>query len=249
MLRELTLRSITDRQDRGCVDVDASVFYPRRLTPGAVDYAKQFCERCPITDDCRAYALTHALEPVVGVYGLRTFRVSLDGKLLPIGHLSDDWDRGRCIARCAIGGDHTAPETDCTCGIYSFRDRVHLTKQFPPAHSLIAVVALEGTTVEGDRGWRSQAAQVVAVWIADDALPSSLRAALLAGLPNVREYTSPSEMIADFPSLTCSEGYPPAESLPRRQPSRRASTRIPGEFRRWSLALAANFLLSVGIKT
>ena len=35
MLRELTLRSITDRQDRGCVDVDASVFYPRRLTPGA----------------------------------------------------------------------------------------------------------------------------------------------------------------------------------------------------------------------
>ena len=190
-----------------------------------------------------------ALEPVVGVYGLRTFRVSLDGKLLPIGQLSDDWDGGRCIARCAIGGDHTAPETDCTCGIYSFRDRVHLAKHFSAAHSLIAVVALEGTTVEGDRGWRSQAAQVVAVWIADDALPSSLRAALLAGLPNVREYTSPTEMIANFPSLTCSEGYPPAESLPRRQSPRRASTSIPGEFRRWNLALAANFLFSVGIKT
>jgi WhiB family redox-sensing transcriptional regulator len=42
------------------------VFYPRRLTPGAVDYAKQFCDRCPITDDCRNYALTHEL---IGIWG------------------------------------------------------------------------------------------------------------------------------------------------------------------------------------
>lgn len=187
-----------------------------------------------------------ALEPVVGVYGLRTFRVSLDGKLLPIGHLSDDWDGGSCIARCAIGSDHAAPETDCTCGIYSFRDRVHLTNQFSAARSLLAVVALEGTTVEGDRGWRSQAARVVAVWIADDALPSTLRAALLAGLPSVREYPSPTEMIANFPGLTCSEDYPPAGVIAKESP-RRASTRIPGGLRRWSLVQAANFLFSVGI--
>jgi WhiB family redox-sensing transcriptional regulator len=66
MIRELTLRSITDRQDRGCVDVDAAVFYPRRQTPGAIDYAKRFCDRCPVTDDCRAYALMHDLEGIWG---------------------------------------------------------------------------------------------------------------------------------------------------------------------------------------
>jgi Transcription factor WhiB len=64
MIRELTLRSITDRQDRGCVDVDASVFYPRQRTRGAIDYAKQFCDRCPISNDCRAYASTHDLDGI-----------------------------------------------------------------------------------------------------------------------------------------------------------------------------------------
>ena len=131
------------------------------------------------------------LEPVVGVYGLRTFRVSLDGNLLPLTQLTNDWAGGRCVARCAVGGEHTVPETACTCGIHSFRDRAHLAKQFAAADSLVAVVALEGATVEGDRGWRSQAAQVVAVWIADDALPSHLRTALLDRLPGVREYSSP----------------------------------------------------------
>ena len=132
-----------------------------------------------------------SLEPVVGVDGLRTFRVSLDGNLLPLTQLSNDWACGRCVAWCAVGGDHTAPETACTCGIHSFRDLAHLAKQFTAADSLVAVVALEGATVEGDRGWRSQAAQVVAVWIADNALASHLRTALLDRLPGVREYSSP----------------------------------------------------------
>ena len=116
-----------------------------------------------------------SLEPVVGVHGLRTFRVSLDGNLLPLTQLTNDWAGGRCVARCAVGGHHTAPETACTCGIHSFRDREHLAKQFAAADSLVAVVALEGATVEGERGWRSQAAQVVAVWVADDALPHPRR--------------------------------------------------------------------------
>jgi len=132
-----------------------------------------------------------SLEPIVGVHGLRTFRVALDGNLLPLTQLSNGWAGGRCVARCAVGGDHKAPETACTCGIHSFRDRAHLAKQLAAADSLVAVVALEGATVEGDRGWRSQAAQVVAVWIADDALASHLRTALLDRLPGVREYSSP----------------------------------------------------------
>ena len=184
------------------------------------------------------------LEPVVGVYGLRTFRVSLDGHLLPLTQLTNDWAGGRCVARCAVGGDHTAPETGCTCGIHSFRDRAHLAKQFAAANSLVAVVALEGATVEGDRGWRSQAAQVVAVWIADDALPSHLRTALLERLPGVRVYSSPEEMVATYPGLTCSGRYPPAPSLPRG-----ASTMVSGLVRRWGLTQAANFWFTVAGKT
>jgi WhiB family redox-sensing transcriptional regulator len=66
MIRELPLRSITDRQDRSCIDVDASVFYPRQRTRGAVDYAKQVCDRCPITNECREYARIHDLDGIWG---------------------------------------------------------------------------------------------------------------------------------------------------------------------------------------
>jgi len=186
-----------------------------------------------------------SLEPVVGVHGLRTFRVSLDGNLLPLTQLTNDWAGGRCVARCAVGGEHTVHETACTCGIHSFRDRAHLAKQFAAADSLVAVVALEGATVEVERGWRSQAAQVVAVWIADDALPPHLRTALLERLPGVREYSSPEEMVAAYPGLTCSGGYPPAPSLLPRE----AATAVTGLVRRWGLIQAATFLLTVGVKT
>ena len=66
MSRELTLRSILDRQDRACVDVDTSVFYPRQHIRGAIDYAKQICARCPIAIECRDYAAAHDLEGVWG---------------------------------------------------------------------------------------------------------------------------------------------------------------------------------------
>ncbi len=66
MIREFTLRSITDRRDRSCIDVDASVFFPRQRTRGAVDYAKQFCDRCPITNECREYARIQDLDGIWG---------------------------------------------------------------------------------------------------------------------------------------------------------------------------------------
>jgi len=66
MSRELTLRTITDRQDRACVHVDASVFYPRQRIRSAIDYAKQICACCPIAIECRDYALAHDLDGVWG---------------------------------------------------------------------------------------------------------------------------------------------------------------------------------------
>ena len=66
MTPELTLRSITDRHDRGCVDVDPSVFHPRRRTRSAVDYAKRICDPCSIADECRAFASAHDLDGIWG---------------------------------------------------------------------------------------------------------------------------------------------------------------------------------------
>ena len=63
---EPTLRAITDRQDRACVDVDASVFYPRQRIRGAIDYAKRICACCPIATECRDYAAAHDLDGVWG---------------------------------------------------------------------------------------------------------------------------------------------------------------------------------------
>ena len=61
-----TLRSIIEREDRACVDVDSSVFFPRHRTRGAVQYAKQFCGRCPIIDDCRTFASINDLDGIWG---------------------------------------------------------------------------------------------------------------------------------------------------------------------------------------
>jgi hypothetical protein len=140
--------------------------------------------------------------PTVGVYGLRTFRVSLDGQHLPVAHPTQAWKDGPCTAECSRGGTHPVPDDHCTCGIYSFRDTGHLTRQYPEAHSLVAVIALEGRTIEGDRGWRSQAAQVVAIWIAAEGLPTELRARLQRNIPDATVRTSLIDMIAGYPHLT-----------------------------------------------
>jgi len=96
------------------------------------------------------------LEPLVGVFALRTFRVSADGFLLPLSFNSDDWAKGFCIAGC-VRAPHAAPDPRCTCGLYSLTDLHELRTQYHQADKLLAVVALEGISVEGAMGWRSQA--------------------------------------------------------------------------------------------
>lgn len=104
------------------------------------------------------------LEPVVGLFALRTFRVSTSGLLVPLSFIGSAWADGTCIARCGLG--HPAPADDCPCGVYSLRDLRDLRLQYWSAGRLVAVVAPEGLTIEGSKGWRSQAARVVDVWTA-----------------------------------------------------------------------------------
>ena len=147
----------------------------------------------------RAFAVT---ELQVGVHGLRTFRVSDDGHLLPVTAVDDSWRGGVCVARCRRRASHRAPADRCRCGIYTFRNLTILRDQYEPARLLVAVVALEGQTLAGSRGWRSQAGRVVALWLGPDALPGSLIGALARNLPDVPFFDDVDVMLAPYPELS-----------------------------------------------
>jgi len=72
-----------------------------------------------------------AVEPVVGVVALRTFRVSMNGHLVPATQYSNEWATGAAIARCS--GFHQAPADDCSCGAYSMNDVHQLRTQYQQA--------------------------------------------------------------------------------------------------------------------
>ncbi len=168
------------------------------------------------------------------VHGLRTFRVSDDGNLLPVTAVDDSWRGGVCIARCRHRPGHRAPVENCRCGIYTFRTLSVLRGQYAPADLLVAVVALEGQTLAGSRGWRSQAGRVVALWVASDALSADLLMALADNLPDVKIYQDVDEMLALYPDLSLattkdSAGTGPGAPRVRRQarlPLRRNAIRV-----------------------
>ncbi len=64
--REISLMSISGRADRGCVGVAPEVFFPRKFTPAAVDYAKAHCRRCPVLGPCLTYAMANEVDGIWG---------------------------------------------------------------------------------------------------------------------------------------------------------------------------------------
>ena len=142
-------------------------------------------------------------EPMVGVFALRTFRVSRNGYLMPVSFVGDAWAAGTCVATCNKSA-HQAPDAGCTCGLYSLKDLHELRTQYPQADQLLAVVALEGTSFEGAMGWRSQAARVVAVWVAPTGkrrVPDDEVRALRANYPAVVFHRTRDDLFAAYPSL------------------------------------------------
>lgn len=146
-------------------------------------------------------AMQGGSEPVVGLFALRTFRVSTSGHLVPLSFIGSAWADGTCIARCRLG--HPPPADDCTCGVYSLRDLRDLRLQYWSARRLMAVVALEGLTIEGSKGWRSQAARVVDVWTAPGprGLPDEQVGLLQRHLPGAAFHTDLDRMLARYPEL------------------------------------------------
>lgn len=115
---------------------------------------------------------TAASDVEVARYGLRTFAVEA-GTLKSLFQPTA-WDKGVIEARCMRGDewspwyDHSIPHERCTCGVYATVDLQSLIAQYRDrCRSNVAVVAVEGTTIIGDKGMRTSAARVVAYWTPD----------------------------------------------------------------------------------
>ncbi|MCC3318481.1 hypothetical protein [Nocardia africana] len=148
-------------------------------------------------------------EPVVGLYALRTFRVeSASGRLLPVttytaARGNSAWDGGVCVAECVepTSDPHRPPSEQCGCGIYGFGDLQTLRTEYRQAHAIVAVIALEGTVLEGERGYRAEAARIVALWADSTILGAELVARIRGHLPDVAHFDDVEELIAAHPGL------------------------------------------------
>jgi hypothetical protein len=64
---------------------------------------------------------------------------------------------------------HTAPFTDCTCGIYGLNSGLEEEEVTPWRQDAIkGIVLMWGRVIEGERGWRTQYAKPVALVIDSD---------------------------------------------------------------------------------
>lgn len=119
----------------------------------------------------------------VARYALRTFNVA--DRLMPVAIPVDAWEGGVCEAKCervalyaayarasysvlediASEANHEAPAENCVCGIYGCLTIERLKRQYPlECMRVVAVIAVEGDTIIGDIGLRTQAARIVAYW-------------------------------------------------------------------------------------
>ena len=123
-------------------------------------------------------------------YALRTFAVK-DGRLASIVQGGGHWENGVCVAICTKNTDnpdHEIPADRCHCGVYAFWTVAELVDQYPDfTRNIVAVVRLDGMTIEGDNGVKTARAQIVAWWCAEDAAPR-LATVCAASSPGARRY-------------------------------------------------------------
>ena len=114
-----------------------------------------------------ALPVSHQADPIEG---WRIWNLALDehgGPVLrPAGSGVDAWEpRVAQEARCAVPvlltigiGRHRAPDPRCRCGIYASRSLADFERPRPawPPPTVVGTVALWGTVIEHERGWRAQ---------------------------------------------------------------------------------------------
>ena len=106
------------------------------------------------------------------IMGWRTWNLSDDAsapRLLPAGSGVDEaWQPLQAMtARCGVPSilklgrrRHDAPDIDCRCGIYASRslDATERPRPAWPPPCVVGTVALWGTVIEHERGWRGHSA-------------------------------------------------------------------------------------------
>lgn len=145
-------------------------------------------------------------EPEVARYGLRTFKVT-PGYLGSMAVGGSHWKNGMCTAQCladdpylrgyhaSLSGPHEMPHKDCTCGIYASHSYDNLVGQYDGfTQMMLAVIAAEGITIIGTRGFRTQYARIVAWWAGHPAV----RDICLRECPGAEEYTGINTMLAAY---------------------------------------------------
>lgn len=136
-------------------------------------------------------------------YALRTFAVR-SGRLTSIAQGGEHWVNGRCLAICLANPDdpdHAVPAKGCSCGVYAWWTAEKLIDQYEDhAKRIIAVIRMEGVCIEGDKGVRTNAAEIMAWWVADEEETAELVAACEASAPGTRRYFDRDVMIGLYPS-------------------------------------------------
>lgn len=113
------------------------------------------------------------------VVGWRTWRIRGPGRARLRSPLQvfTEWPPGEALtARCELMG-HPAPDPDCTCGLYAVQEPADVGGIGYGGVTLLGCVALWGTVVEGERGWRGGIGRPV-VLFCGPALSQPVRAEL-----------------------------------------------------------------------
>jgi hypothetical protein len=119
------------------------------------------------------------------------------------------WLEGTCSAECIATHpttailnllrppeqrEHEAPHVTCHCGIYATHSLEHLAHQYPYyTKNLVAVIAAEGQTIMGDKGFRTQHARVVAYWCSPEYFQPCIRQ-----FKGAEFYSDRDKMLKDF---------------------------------------------------
>lgn len=75
-----------------------------------------------------------------------------------VGHHGQPWKQSTFVASCSVG--HRKPEWHCNCGVYALKR--------PEVHgAVLGRVAMDGTVIEHENGYRAERARILELWVID----------------------------------------------------------------------------------
>lgn len=83
---------------------------------------------------------------------------------------STPWRTGELLAHCGKMLVHQAPSFNCSCGIYSYEDARSWLNGDYSSMKVWGIIELAGRVIRHERGYRSERAKVVALFLNTDEL-------------------------------------------------------------------------------